>query len=105
MKLQYFFLIFLFSRLLFSQTPDVTPPDIYKQVLPGIKNEEIQQSDSLDEVNTFKEKKSEDNNQNQDVSITEEKLSLKEFLENKTLVNLVVLILIFLIFLFYRYRR
>jgi len=102
-------LIFLNISVIKPQTPDTSPPDVYKEVLPGYKNQSKIVVDNKQEGNqTEKEPNIEQLEKHKDEIINEEPkktFSIKKLLENKNVVNIILLIIIFIIFFIYRIRK
>jgi len=102
-------LIFLNISVIKPQTPDTSPPDTYKEVLPGYKKQSKIVVDNKPEENQpQKEVKKEQPEKPKKEIINEEPkktFSIKELLENKNLVNIILLIIIFIIFFIYRIRK
>ncbi len=102
-------LIFLNISVIKPQTPDTSPPDTYKEVLPGYKNPSKVSGDvKPEEKQPEKEEKKEQLERPTKEKISEEakkSFSIKELLENKNFINLILLIIIFIIFFIYRIRK
>ncbi|GIX41406.1 MAG: hypothetical protein KatS3mg129_1139 [Leptospiraceae bacterium] len=101
-------LIFFNFNILYSQTPDTSPPDIYNEVIPGLKNDN--QATKEENKEDLEKNKSEEKEQKEkDIKDQETEIkksfSFKELFQNKTIVNLIILIVIFIIFFIYRLRR
>lgn len=103
-----FFIIFLIvgGSSVYSQNPDTSLPNIYKDILPGFKSEKLEKNPLQD--NLYEDQEDKQNNLNELEEIQNRKsllLIIKEFLENKTLVNMIILIIIFSIFFAYRIKK
>lgn len=97
-----FFVYFaLMISNVYTQTPDLTLPKIYKETLPGY-NQNKQNQQPMANEQTKQEKM-----QEHDQEKAKEKFdfNFKEILENKNLLNLIILLVLILIFLIYRYKR
>ncbi|MCS7205844.1 MAG: hypothetical protein NZ853_09110 [Leptospiraceae bacterium] len=104
----WFCLVFIiaFSRVLHPQTPDLSPPVLFREILPGYKQEYYtpsQQDQSIEqEAKKMAEEEEMEISETQSESFWEKILSL---FENRTFVNLIILAIIFTIFLVYRLRQ
>lgn len=100
--------LFIFNLKINPQTPDTTPPDIYSEILPGMKekNKKINANIQNTPSNTELEKEKNNTEQVQQAQNEGKKtFSIKEILENKTFMNIIILIIIFTIFFIYRLRK
>lgn len=105
-KKQIFFIIFIIlgGNYIYSQNPDTTLPNIYKDVLPGLKSDQINTNPSqerpYEEEDKQENNSSEEKQQKQSILLT-----IRDLLSNRTIVNIIILIIIFAIFFIYRIRK